>query len=239
MDSLYVVMPTYNEQLNIKSAIKAWYPVLDGKADNSRLVVADSGSTDSTHEILVRLQRDYPRLVILSNTKKKHGPKVIALYNYAIKNGIDYVFQTDSDEQTNPAEFEEFWNLREQYDGIFGYRNEREDGKFRIFVEYVVCFLLRVYFGIEIPDANAPFRMMKTEILKKYLYKLPFDYNLPNIMITAFFVYYKESYIFRTISFKQRQNGLNSIDVWQIFKIGWRTLWDFRRFKKGIKAYEK
>ena len=36
MDSIYVVMPAYNEEENIRKTVKQWYPVLDGKiqADN-------------------------------------------------------------------------------------------------------------------------------------------------------------------------------------------------------------
>ena len=131
------------------------------------MVVADSGSSNATHDILIRLQKDYPKLEILSSTGKQHGPKVIALYDFAIKQGADYIFQTDSDGQTNPDEFEAFWKLRKRYNGIFGHRSVCGDGRSRAFIERVVCFLLKLYFGVSVPDANAPFRLMKAEIVKK------------------------------------------------------------------------
>ena len=207
MDSLYVVMPAYNEEESIEAVVKDWYKILDGKDPSSRLIVADSGSKDSTHEILLKLQKDYPQLEILEDTDRQHGPKVIAGYDYAIKNGADYIFQTDSDGQTNPDEFEDFWKLRKDYDGIFGRRYNRGDGKFRTFVEKVVCILLRLYFGVKVSDANAPFRLMKTEIVKKYLYKMPADYNLPNIMMTTYFAYYNERHKFVPVSFTTRRGG--------------------------------
>ena len=52
MEKLYVVMPAYNEEMNIKAVVEQWYPVLQGKSEDSRLVIADSGSKDRTHEIL-------------------------------------------------------------------------------------------------------------------------------------------------------------------------------------------
>lgn len=228
-------MPAYNEEANIGDTVKMWYKVLEGKSEESRLVIADSGSQDKTHEILIKLQKDYPKLVILENTEKQHGPKVIALYDYAIKNGVDYIFQTDSDGQTDPDEFEQFWDVRKEYDGIFGVRNNRGDGKARAFVEKVVCMLLRMYFGVKIPDANAPFRLMKTEVVKKYLYKMQKDYNLPNIMMTTYFVHYKEKTKFTPISFKPRQGGVNSINIPKIVGIGWRALGDFRKLKKEMR----
>ena len=57
MDTLYVVMPAYNEQDNIEEVVSSWYSVLEGKSPESRVVVADSGSTDNTHAILEKMKR--------------------------------------------------------------------------------------------------------------------------------------------------------------------------------------
>lgn len=234
MDSLYIVMPAYNEEANIKEVVEAWYPILEDKDKKSRLIIADSGSTDKTHAILMELKKTLPNIEILSETDKQHGPKIIALYDYAIKNEIDYIFQTDSDGQTNPMEFEAFWNYRNQYDVILGNRQMRGDGKVRAFVEHIVCFLLILYFGVKVPDANAPFRLMKTDIVRKYLYKLPKTYNLPNIMMTTYFVYYNERVHFMTISFMSRKRGKNSVNMPRIIKIGLNALGDFWILKKKL-----
>lgn len=234
MDVLYIVMPAYNEEENIGETIRAWYPILEGKDKNSRLVIADSGSNDATHDILLDLRREYPKLEILSDTNQFHGPKCIALYDYAIKQGADYIFQTDSDGQTNPEEFNAFWNDRDAYDAIFGNRTVRGDGRERAFVEHVVCFLLRIYFGVKVPDANAPFRLMKSSVVGKYLHKLPSDYNLPNIMMTTYFVYYRQKVDFRVISFKPRKAGVNSVNIPRIVKIGIKALKDFITLRKEM-----
>lgn len=237
-ESLYLVMPAYNEEANIKTVVDDWYKMLEGKADSSRLVVADSGSSDRTHEILLKLQESYPQLIILSDTQKQHGPKVIALYKYAIDNNIDFIFQTDSDGQTNPDEFQNFWDMREEYDVVLGNRTIRGDGRSRAFVEKVVCLLLKLYFGVNSPDANAPFRLMRTSVVNKYLSKLPVDYALPNIMLTAYFLFNHEKCRFVEVSFKPRQGGNNSIDLRKIIRIGCKALGDFRRFKKDMMVEE-
>lgn len=133
------------------------------------------------------------------------------------------------------AEFDYFWNHRNEYDGLFGYRTERGDGKDRAFVEKVVCLLVKLYFGVDVPDANAPFRLMKSSVLKEYLYKMPRDYNLPNIMITTFFEKYSEKVCFKSISFKPRTAGKNSINIPKIIKIGIHALGDFSTFRKEMK----
>ena len=232
MDTLYIVMPAWNEEANIETVVRQWYPLLEGKGKQSRLVVADSGSTDRTHEILCSLQNELPQLEVLSETGRYHGPKVIALYKLAADRHADYVFQTDSDGQTDPAEFGRFWKNRRRYEGIFGARRERGDGQARAFVEKVVCLLLRLYFGVRVPDANAPFRLMHARTLGKYLPLLPDDYELPNIILTACFVKHHEKTAFPVITFKPRLAGKNSINIRRIVKIGWKALGDFHRFRQ-------
>ena len=234
MDSLYIVMPAYNEEKNIKNVLDQWYPLLEGKAPGSKLVVADSGSTDATHQILLSYQKSHPALEILSDTARQHGPKVIALYKYAIKSGADFIFQTDSDGQTSPDEFPLFWQKRTHIDAVIGNRLVREDGRDRAFVEKVVCLLLRLYFGVRVPDANAPFRLMKSSLVGKYIHRLPDDYGLPNIMLTMYFSYYEENIQFVPISFKPRQGGENSINIPRIIGFGYQAMKDFAVFRKQM-----
>lgn len=234
MDRLYLVMPAYNEEESIEVVVREWYQLLNGKDKESRLVVADSGSTDSTHDILLGLKNEFPKIEIMSDTGRQHGPKLMALYNYAICKGADYIFQTDSDGQTTSKEFDCFWNQRADYDIIIGNRIVRGDGKGRKLVEEVVCLLLKMIFGVNVPDANAPFRLMKVDVVEKYLGRMPNDYTLPNIMLTTFFAYYSEKMRFIEISFGKRKAGRNSIDFFKIAAIGWKAILDFLKYRKDM-----
>lgn len=234
MYTLYLVMPTYNEIENIKQVVESWYPIIENKKEGSRLVIADFGSTDGTHELLLELKKEYPKLEILDTKRKEHGPKLIALYKYAIECGADYIFQTDSDNQTNPDEFHEFWNLKNKYDVIIGNRTKRGDGYFRFLVEKIVCLLLKIIFNVNSPDANTPFRLMKSSILKKYIDKLPEDFNIPNIMYTTYFLHNKERVLFSEITFKPRKAGKNSINFSKIINIGYKAIIDFYKLRKEM-----
>lgn len=238
-DILYIVIPAYNEEANIEKTVRDWLAEFKGKNEKSRLVVADSFSTDRTHEILLGLQKENPAVEILSETGQFHGEKVIVLYKYALEHGADYIFQTDADGQTDPAEFNDFWMLRTTGGAVIGHRPVRGDGKDRAFVENVVCFLVRLFFGVTVPDANAPFRLMHRRLLEKYLNLLPQDYNLPNIILTAFFVRMHEFVVFKKITFKPRQGGKNSVNIPRIVKIGWNALSDFWMFRKTMQRLEK
>lgn len=223
-------MPAYNEEINIGKTVEDWYMMLEGKSPRSRLVVDDSESTDQTHEILISLQKELPQLEIVRSMRKEHGPKVIGLYQYAIMHNADYVFQTDSDGQTNPKEFEKIWKMRKQYDGIFGNRRKREDGIGRALIEKGIVNCLYFYFHISVPDANAPFRLMNVTVLKNYMDYFEEDCDLPNIMLVVLYAHYKEAIKFCDISFKARE-GRSSIDLFKIVKIGWNAMHEFRVLK--------
>lgn len=228
-------MPAYNEEATIEEVVKQWYPILEGKSEQSKIIIADSGSTDATHDILLKMKSEYPKLDVLEGTLKQHGPKLIAMYSYAIKNGADWIFQTDSDGQTNPDEFEDFWAQRNDYEAIIGCRKVRGDGLSRKVIEVIVCILLNLFFGIKVPDANAPFRLMRCSLVDKYIGKFDEDYNLPNIMLTAYYSFYKENISFKEITFKPRQGGVNSINIKKIVKIGMDSLKDFYAFRKDMR----
>lgn len=233
---LYIVMPAYNEEDNIKTTLDAWYPVIEKHNDRgeSRLVVVNDGSKDNTYQMMLEYAKTHPLFVPLTKPNGGHGSTVFFAYDYAIKSGADWIFQTDSDGQTNPDEFEDFWNEKDEFEAVFGNRTVRGDGQSRAFVEKVVCKLVKHYFGVNVPDANAPFRLMRAEKVKQYLYKLKPDYNLPNIMMTTYFVYYKDRVLFKEITFKPREKGTNSINIKRIVKIGKNALKDFRQLKKDL-----
>ena len=52
-DTLYIIIPAYNEQANILNVINQWYPVISAHSANgtSRLVIIDDGSKDNTYSI--------------------------------------------------------------------------------------------------------------------------------------------------------------------------------------------
>lgn len=234
MEKLFIVVPAYNEEANIENLIMDWYPVVQSVGTESRLVIVNDGSKDGTWQMLQALAENRPQLLALTKQNGGHGSTVLFGYRYAIENGADWIFQTDSDGQTNPAEFAQFWESRNDYDAIIGNRTVRGDGKSRKMVENVVCLLLWLVFGIRVKDANAPFRLMKADLVAKYINRLPKDYNLPNIMFTTYFVYYREKVSFLEISFKPRQGGTNSINLKKIFRIGYKAMGDFISLKKRM-----
>lgn len=227
LDCLYIVMPAYNEAANIARVVSGWYPVIERLGGESRLVVLDDGSSDATAELLRELARTRPQLVALSRGNRGHGATVRELYRYALDHGAGYVFQTDSDGQTDPAEFEAFWEARGGYDLVSGVRTARQDGAGRLVVTRVLRTVVRACFHVSIPDANAPFRLMSASSLERALALVPEGYELANVALSV--AYHKLGFrvLELPIAFKPRQGGVNSINLPRIAAMGARALASF------------
>ncbi|MCX6717352.1 MAG: glycosyltransferase family 2 protein [Candidatus Taylorbacteria bacterium] len=234
MNKLMIVMPAYNEEANIESVIKQWHPVVEKIGNNSKLVIFDDGSKDDTFAIMQRIQSKYPYFVPITKKNSGHGATCLYAYRYAVENGAEYVFQTDSDGQTLPEEFWNFWELRNECDFIIGSRKGRMDGFSRIVVTKVLKMVIFLIFRVKVTDANTPFRLMNINKLKTYLNNIPADFFLSNVLISTLIVKNKEKYKWIPITFKPRQGGVNSINIKRIFKIGAKAVKDFLNIKNKL-----
>ncbi len=237
-DILYIVIPAYNEADNITNVINEWYPIVEKYNGNkkSRLVILNDGSKDNTAEIAKNLCRTKPLLLVIDKANSGHGATVLYGYKYALKNKADFIFQTDSDGQTRPEEFHQFWNLRNDYDMIIGHRNHREDGLSRKFVTKVLKCTVKAKFGVTVTDANAPFRLMNRGTLSQCVQYIPPDFNLSNIVLTVVYHRKNQRIKYIPITFRPRQGGTNSINMKRIFKIGKDALVDFQKIDRDLKS---
>ena len=139
-------MPAYNEEKNIGTVIEQWYPVVERIGGDSRLVILNDGSKDATYKKIQNYQKNHDRLIGIDKPNEGHGGTILRGYRYAVEKGADYIFQTDSDGQTLPEEFWQFWEKRQKCGLLIGYRQKREDGLSRIFVTRILRLVLFLIF---------------------------------------------------------------------------------------------
>jgi len=237
MDKLYIIIPAYNEDANIRQVIEDWYPVVEAHNGDgaSRLVIIDDGSKDNTYAIMQEYAKDLPLFHPMTKPNGGHGATVLYGYNYALENGADYVFQTDSDGQTLPAEFPPFWEQRENYDMVIGWRNSRQDGASRVFVTKTLKWVIKCCFGVTVTDANTPFRLMKADTMRQYIGLIPKDFNLSNVILSVIYAKKGCKVKYLPITFRPRQGGVNSINFKKIVKIGRQAWKDFLVINKAIR----
>lgn len=237
-ETIYIVMPAYNEEANIEEVIEQWHPVaerINAEGNEAYLAIANDGSKDRTFAIMQQLQGKYKYLCPLDKPNSGHGATVLYLYRYAIERKADYVFQTDSDGQTLPEEFWQMWEHRHEYDFQIGTRGGRQDGFSRIVVTKTLRFVVWLMFHVWVKDANTPFRLMKAERLSAIMNNIPEDFFLANVAVSAIAVKKGEKIAWYPITFRPRQGGVNSINLKRIWGIGVKSLGEFRKINKALK----
>ncbi len=113
-----VMLPTYNEKVNIERMIAA---ILGH--DGVSVVVVDDSSPDGTGEIADRLAAESPgRIHVIHRKERGRGTAGIAGFKYAREQDVDCVIEMDADFSHNPADIPRFLEKIDQYDVVIGSR---------------------------------------------------------------------------------------------------------------------
>jgi glycosyltransferase involved in cell wall biosynthesis len=228
-------MPAYNAAESIRQVISDWYPVVAGVSEDSRLVIVDDGSKDSTYKILTEIDEHYPQLIALTKKHSGHGATILYAYRLALASGADYIFQTDSDGQALTEFFPLFWEARHNYDMVIGCRVTQEDGLFRIVIARGLRFAIWLFFGVRIRDANLAYRLMKASALKEVLKRIPTEFYLSNALISIAFAKLKKRVKSIPVKVRPRQGGGKTVFFPQTIEIGFRAIKDLYRFRKEFR----
>jgi dolichol-phosphate mannosyltransferase len=184
--SLAVVMPVYNEEASVGAVVNEWMRALDALGEPFALLALDDGSGDGTLRVLDELRDGFPERVIVStHANRGHGQTCLEGYRRASRLGARYVLQIDSDGQCDPRFLPALWNLRSQYTVVYGMRTRRDDGMARVAMSRALRALLRVRFKVDCPDANVPYRLMRTADVIDAVNAIPATVDLANVALAV------------------------------------------------------
>src|SRR4051812_47597585 len=109
-ESLYIVMPAYNEEGCITEVVSGWLNELGAiPGADVRMVVVNDGSRDKTGQLLDQLASRESRLIVVHQENGGHGKALRNAYEQALRANPDWVFHVDSDDQFMPRDFEQLW----------------------------------------------------------------------------------------------------------------------------------
>ena len=101
-----------------------------------------------------------------------------------LKGNFNFILQIDSDNQCDPIHFKKLVLQSKKNDIVFGYRVRREDGFLRLIFSRILSCVIFLRSGIYLKDPNVPYRLIKTGIMRKVIYKIPKKINLTNCYLT-------------------------------------------------------
>ena len=228
--SCVVIMPAYNEEEALPDVLQEWCSAA-AEADGC-LAVLNDGSKDGTLKLLREAQADHPNLIVIDKPNSGHGPTCLTGYKWAIEQGFEWIFQTDSDGQTDSQEFLSAWRHRQGKEFIFGARPHRGDGFARLIISRVLRTSILVIFRTRVTDANVPFRLMKADALAPLLDQVPNDLFLGNAYLSVVLARSPYKIHWMKISFSPRTGGVPSVSMKRFAKVGWKVVKDFWALRK-------
>ncbi len=184
MNGISIVVPCHNEEHSIVKTIKDLISVLSRMDLKFEIIVVNDASTDMSAEFLKNFQD--PIRVITNEIQLGYGG--------TLKRGIpqskyDMVLIIDAD-GTYPCEsIPELFKVTVEgnYDMVVGARTKEnaQIPKIRRLGKWVISRLANYLCERRIPDLNSGFRIMKKEIIEKYLHILPNGFSFTTTITLA------------------------------------------------------
>jgi glycosyltransferase involved in cell wall biosynthesis len=165
--SVSLVIPMYNEELNIEHAVAACVESLVKYAGDYEILIVNDASTDSSPRIAERLARENPHIRVLHHEKnRKLGGTIRTGFAEA---KMDLVFYMDADIPFDPDVLGTAMRAMQLTDAdmIAAYRHDRTmEGAKRALYTLVYNWLIGMLFGWPHRDINFSFKLMKREVLQ-------------------------------------------------------------------------
>jgi glycosyltransferase involved in cell wall biosynthesis len=221
MNDVTVVMPVYNEEACINEVIEDWKTALDTLQISYNLLILNDGSQDNTARALER-QRSNACVTVINKQNSGHGPTILTGYHRAVENSR-WVFQVDSDNEMRAGHFKSLWDLRHGCAAVFGIRSAREQALPRRIISAISRMAVNICYGRGVQDVNCPFRLMRADILKVLLQRIPPDTFAPNVAIAGLFVLEGHQVKNIAVPHNNRQTGEVSIKKWKLFKAAMKS----------------
>jgi dolichol-phosphate mannosyltransferase len=168
-ESIWLVVPTYNEADNIAALVDAVRAVLP---DSHRVLIVDDSSPDGTGEIADRLAAESDDLEVLHRPVKDGlGPAYLAGFRHALDHGAELVVQMDADFSHDPAYLPRFLDAARNADLVLGSRyvpggGVTEWGPLRRFISRGGSGYARAVLGVKVRDLTGGFKCWRRETLE-------------------------------------------------------------------------
>jgi dolichol-phosphate mannosyltransferase len=125
----WLILPTYNEAVNLEPFVRAVLPELAEAAPEYRILIVDDNSPDGTGRIADSLAREVEAIEVLHRPEKQGlGVAYLAGFRRALDAGADLILEMDSDFSHSPADVPRLIRAAEDADLVLGSRYVRGGG---------------------------------------------------------------------------------------------------------------
>ena len=160
-----VVIPVYNEELNLPLLFSRLYPVLDGLGKRYEVIFTNDGSADHSLELLKAQFAARPDVTRIIDFNANYGQHMAVMAAFERVRG-KVIVSLDADLQNPPEEIPSLLVLMDVgHDYVGGFRVNRKDSLFRTLASRVINSVRRRMTSIEMTDQGCMLRAYSRPII--------------------------------------------------------------------------
>ena len=162
---LSVVIPVYNEELNLPTLFSRLYPVLDALGRPYEVIFTNDGSADLSMELLRAQYTARPDVTRVIDFNANYGQHMAIMAAFERVRG-EVILSLDADLQNPPEEIPKLLEkIDAGHDYVGGYRLNRQDSFFRTYASKVINFVRKKTTSIEMTDQGCMLRAYRRPIV--------------------------------------------------------------------------
>jgi dolichol-phosphate mannosyltransferase len=179
---LSLVIPAWNEAGTIAATVERWRGLFATLPLAHEILIVDDGSTDGTAGVVEHVPSASGTVLrVVRQDNRGHGAAVRR--GYVEARGA-WIMQIDADDEVGPEPFSRIWSRRGEADLVLGCRTERRQAIVRRAISRGARLVVRLLSGVTIDDVNAPYRLVRREVLTRMLEAIPDGTATPNVAMT-------------------------------------------------------
>ncbi len=243
MTSCIIIIPTYNEILNIEAIIRKTLSL----SEEFSILIVDDNSPDGTATKVKKLQSEFNDRLFIHEREGKLGlgTAYIAGFKWALEREYEFIFEMDADFSHNPEDLLRLHKacLENGADLAIGSRyisgvNVVNWPIGRVVMSYYASQYVRIVTGMHVKDTTAGFKCYRRKVLETI------DFNKIRFKGYAFqiemkFTTYKFGFkivevpiVFtnRRLGESKMSGGIFSEALWGVIAMKWKSF--FRKYEK-------
>ena len=222
-ERLCVILPVYNEEAVVGAVLRKWDEELGRQGIDYVIRPYNDGSKDGSLQVMKDFAAAHKRVEVRDKANSGHGPAILEGYRDAARDGFDWIFQIDSDDEMGPEKFGDIWDRRGDYDFLVGRREGRVQALSRRIVSFFSRLCVRMFYGKSVWDVNSPYRLMRVFAFRDFYDTIPITTFAPNVILSGLAARHHLRCFEIRVPQHDRTTGRGSLAKWKLLKAAVRS----------------
>ncbi|HWA85386.1 MAG TPA: glycosyltransferase, partial [Opitutus sp.] len=219
---LSVVIPVYNEELNLPTLFARLYPVLDGLGRSYEVIFTNDGSADRSLQLLKAQHAARPDVTRVIDFNANYGQHMAVMAAFERVRG-EIVVSLDADLQNPPEEIPKLIEkIDAGHDYVGGYRLNRQDSFFRKYASRLINFVRRRTTNIEMTDQGCMLRAYRRPVIEAIVQS-----GAINTFIPALAYSFAGNPAEVGVKHEERHAGVSNYSLYQLIRLNFDLITGF------------